>query len=198
MRSRNSPPYDHLSPSPAYKASDAPCQVPATTLPLLQAHPSAFTTEASCKTTVIHLVCSQSAWKWPPVCLVQRKICLTTHMSVEHLWIKMCNSHHSVQIAEDLLLFNTANCVYRCVGKIFFVVASGAWNYSDYRNDISRLSTLPQAPRGDSFGGAEADGEKVLAWRKWWGTIKGDESIYLYCMNPTSCQTASGKRVVGR
>lgn len=83
--------------------------------PSKEVHPSMFTTEASCK--------MRDSLSLPTDCLKEarglafaslsfsKKIYVETRISVEHLWIKMCNFNPNVLTVEDLPLFNTANCV---------------------------------------------------------------------------------------
>lgn len=77
--------------------------------------PSMFTTEPSCKTSdsfSLPTDCLKVAHVLAFACLsFSKKICMETHKSVEHLWIKMCNFYHNVLTVEDHPLLNIANCV---------------------------------------------------------------------------------------
>lgn len=92
--------------------------------PSKEVHPSMFTTEASCK--------MRDSFSLPTDCLkvarelafaslsFSQKIYMETHISAEHLWIKMCNFNPNVLTVEDLPLFNTANCVLQMCWKNIF------------------------------------------------------------------------------
>lgn len=163
--------------------------------------PSMFATESSCKTSnsiSLPTDCLKVSHVLAFACLsFSKKICIETHKSVEHLWIKMCNFHHNVLTVEDLPLFNAANCVLQMCWSILCGSQQGRKCILAIDVTFLVFSVLPEPAHGKSFKGAEASREKVLRWRKLWGTVKGEKNTYLYSRYPTSYQTASGKRCVG-
>lgn len=122
------------------------------------------------------------------------KICMETHRSVEHLWIKMCNFHHNVLTVEDLPFFNTANCVLQmCWRNILCGSQQGM--KCILAIDITFLVFLCC----QSLHMVKALREQRQAERRRWdegnyGELsKKRKTLYLYS---TSYQTASGKMCV--